>query len=178
MAVLLETEIIDSTGRFCQPDELAALMLPEKIQKRIVHHQNEPAFVLAGSIQSENAVLLTQKDVRRIQLAKAAIQAGILLLMKKAGYQQSQIQQVFLAGAFGNYIQRENAVRIGLLPNIPLEKIHFVGNAAGSGAQLMLTSRSSRQIAEQLAQKIEYLEIAHQKDFQEVFSECLLFPQK
>lgn len=178
VAVLLEMEMIDSTGRFCEPDELVALMLPEKIQKRVIRHQNAPAFLLAGSVQSGNAVILTQKDVRQIQLAKAAIQAGILLLLKKANCRDSQIQQVFLAGAFGNYIQKENAVRIGLLPNIPVEKIHFVGNAAGSGAQLILTSRPTRKTAEQLAQQIKYLEIAHQKEFQEVFSECLLFPQK
>ncbi len=178
VAVLLETEIIDSTGRFAEPTELAALLLPEKIRKRVIRYQNEPAFLLAGNETSENAVVLTQKDVRQVQLAKAAIQAGILLLLKKAGYETRHIQQVFLAGAFGNYIQKDNAVRIGLLPDIPLEKIHFVGNAAGVGAQLMLTNRPSRRTAEELARKIEYLEIAHQKDFHEVFSDCLLFPAR
>lgn len=178
VAVLLDTEIIDATGRFTEPVELAAMMLPEKIRQRVITYQNTPAFLLAGSLKAENAVVLTQKDVRQIQLAKAAIQAGILLLLEKAAIQPAQIQQVFLAGAFGNYIQKENAVRIGLLPNIPAEKIHFVGNAAGSGAQLMLTNRPSRKTAEQLARSIEYLEIAHQKQFQEVFSDCLLFPEK
>lgn len=178
VAVLLDTEIMDATGRFTEPVELAAMMLPGKIRQRVITYQNAPAFLLAGSLKAENAVVLTQKDVRQIQLAKAAIQAGILLLLEKAGIQSGQIQQVFLAGAFGNYIQKENAVRIGLLPNIPAEKIHFVGNAAGSGAQLMLTNRPSRKTAEQLARSIEYLEIAHQKQFQEVFSDCLLFPEK
>ncbi|MBL7215450.1 MAG: DUF4445 domain-containing protein [Phycisphaerae bacterium] len=178
VAVLLDIKIIDSTGRFTEPDELGVPMVPEKIKKRVTRYQNEPAFVLTGKDNSETAVLLTQKDVRQIQLAKAAIQAGILLLLKKAGYDQIQIQQILLAGAFGNYIQKENAIRIGLLPNIAVEKIHFVGNAAGSGAQMILINRATRKLAEQLARQIEYLEIAHQTEFQEVFSECLLFPKK
>ena len=175
VAVLLDTEIIDSTGRFTEPDELSALGLSERIQKRIIRHQNEPAFILTDNDKPENAIVLTQKDIRQIQLAKAAIQAGILLLLKKAGYEPGQIQQVLLAGAFGNYIQKESAVRIGLLPNVAPEKIHFVGNAAGSGAQMILINHPARKFAEQLARKIEYLEIAHQTEFQDVFSECLLF---
>jgi uncharacterized 2Fe-2S/4Fe-4S cluster protein (DUF4445 family) len=124
------------------------------------------------------AILLTQKDIRQMQLAKAAIRAGIELLLQKAGADATDIQQLLLAGAFGNYIQKKSAVRIGLLPNIPLEKIHFVGNAAGSGAQMALLSQNARKMANNLAEKIEYVEIAHQADFQMVFSEFLLFPEK
>jgi uncharacterized 2Fe-2S/4Fe-4S cluster protein (DUF4445 family) len=178
VAVLLDTGIIDATGRFADSDELAAMMLPQKLTKRLIVHRNEPAFMLAGNSHSENAVILTQKDVRQIQLAKGAIQAGILLLLKQAGYDAPRIQQIFLAGAFGNYIQKENALRIGLLPNISVEKIHFVGNAAGSGAQMMLINRLTRKLAEELAQKIEYIEIAHRDEFQDVFSQSLLFPEK
>ncbi len=177
VAVLLELEIIDTTGRFVETDEQAALFIPEKIKKRVIQHENQPAFILAGSDASGEAVILTQKDVRQIQLAKAAIQAGILFLLKKSGNAANQIQQVFLAGAFGNYIQKQNALRLGLLPNIPLEKIHFVGNAAGSGALMMLINTPIRQKARQLAKRIEYIEIAHQSEFQEVFADCLLFPE-
>ncbi|MHC5000171.1 MAG: ASKHA domain-containing protein, partial [Planctomycetota bacterium] len=139
------------------------------------------AFVLSGQFtknQWEVAILLTQKDIRQMQLAKAAIRAGIELLLQKAGADATDIQQLLLAGAFGNYIQKKSAVRIGLLPNIPLEKIHFVGNAAGSGAQMALLSQNARKMANNLAEKIEYVEIAHQADFQMVFSEFLLFPEK
>jgi len=176
VAVMLTLGIFDSTGRFAEPDELAALTISKKIKNRVIDYNNgQPAFILAG--EGKEIVVLTQKDIRQLQLAKAAIQAGILLLLKNAGYEISQIQQILLAGAFGNYISKENAVRIGLLPNIAMEKIHFVGNAAGSGAQMALTSQPSRKIAEQLATKINYLEIAHQTEFQMIFSECLLFPE-
>ena len=174
VAILLELELIDSTGRFAADDEIDPF-LPKQIRQRIVRHNNEPAFILSGQLKE---VLITQKDVRQFQLAKAAIRAGITLLLKTAGQAEENIQQVLLAGAFGNYIQRESAVRVGLLPNLPSEKIHFVGNAAGSGAQMVLAGRSARQFANQLAQKIEYLEIAHQTEFQMIFSECLLFPEK
>lgn len=179
VAVLLELGIIDATGRFCDLYELDP-MLSEAIRKRYISHNNEPAFVLTGSYsghQWQNAVLLTQKDIRQMQLAKAAIRAGIEFLLKKAGNSTFEIQQLLLAGAFGNYIQKKNAVRIGLLPPIPLEKIHFVGNAACSGAQMALISQDARKMAKHLAKSIDYVEIAHRADFQMVFSEFLVFPE-
>ncbi len=180
VAIMLDLEIIDPSGRFTEPDEQDPMM-PAKIKKRLTTYQNEPAFILSGNFNNgtwENAVVITQKDIRQFQLAAAAIRAGITLLLQKSGHDVGQIQQVLLAGAFGNYIQRENAVRIGLLPNIPVEKIHFVGNAAGTGAQMTLVSRAARNLAKQMAQKMEYMEIAHQSEFQMVFSECLFFPEK
>jgi uncharacterized 2Fe-2S/4Fe-4S cluster protein (DUF4445 family) len=178
-AVLLELGIIDSTGRFCDCYELDP-MLPDTIRRRYITYNDEPAFVLAGNFsghQWENTVLVTQKDIRQMQLAKAAIRSGIELLLKTAGNSILDIQQLLLAGAFGNYIQKKSAVRIGLLPPIPLEKIHFVGNAAGSGAQMALISQDARIMAIKLAEKTDYIEIAHQADFQTVFSEFLLFPE-
>ena len=180
VAVMLNLEIIDTTGRFFERSDLNPL-LPDTLRKRLITHTNEPAFVLAGTYlnkQWENAVFLSQKDIRQLQLAKAAIRAGIELLLKKAQTDASGIQQILLAGAFGNYIQKENAVRIGLLPPVPLEKIHFVGNAAGTGAQMTLISRDARTLADQLAKKITYVEIAHEAEFQMVFSEYLMFPEK
>lgn len=180
VAVLLELHIVEATGRFTEPDGLDPFM-PPNIRKRIISHNNAPAFVLAGDFSDQrwqHPVLLTQKDIRQFQLANAAIRAGITLLLKNAGLREHQLDQILLAGAFGNYIQKNNAVRAGLLPSIGLEKIHVVGNAAGSGAQMALINLLERKTADDLAQKIEYLEIAHQLEFQMVFSECLLFPEK
>jgi len=179
VAAMLDLEILDSTGRFYDAEELDP-MLSDSIRKRLITHNNEPAFVLAGehtTNQWKDAIFLTQKDIRQMQLAKAAIRAGIELLLKKGQAVPESIQQLLLAGAFGNYIQKENALRIGLLPKIPVEKIHFVGNAAGSGAQTVLISQDARKMAKKLAQKMDYVEIAHQADFQMVFSEFLLFPE-
>lgn len=180
VAVMLNLGLVDSTGRFHEPDTLDPLM-SGSIRKRLITRNNEPAFVLAGTCKTdrwENAVFITQKDIRQLQLAKAAIRAGIELLLRKAGVNIENIQKILLAGAFGNYIQKDNAVRIGLLPRIPLEKIVFVGNAAGSGAEMALLSQEARRCANQLARTINYVEIAGQPEFQVIFSESLLFPEK
>ena len=117
-----------------------------------------------------DGVVLTQKDIREVQLAKGAIRTDFKVLLKKFGLEDSDIEQVLLAGAFGNYIRPQSALRIGLLPDVPVERIHFVGNAASSGAQMILLSRQCRKRAKQLAHKIEYIEIANDPDFQTVFA--------
>jgi len=165
VAVLLDLGVIDTTGRFANPGKL-----PPAIRSRIIQYDDQPAFRLADK------VILTQKDIREVQLAKAAIRAGIKLLQKKIGIEDDDIKQVLLAGAFGNYIRRESALRIGLLPNLPLERIHFIGNAAASGAEMLLISRKCRTQAEKLARKIKYVEIAHEEDFESVFTDSILFP--
>ncbi len=165
VAVLLDLGIIDPTGRFTNPTKL-----PPAIRSRIIQQNGQPAFRLADK------VILTQKDIREVQLAKAAIRAGVKLLQKKVGIEDDDIKQVLLAGAFGNYIRRESALRIGLLPNLPLERIHFIGNAAASGAEMILLSSDCRTQAEKLARKIEYVEIAHEEEFESVFADLMSFP--
>ena len=150
--------------------------MPAKILSRIGEQAGQPAFCLfetAGAGQRK--LLLTQKDIREVQLAKAAIRAGIKLLQKKFGLEDSDIKHIFLAGAFGNYIRKESAIRIGLLPDIPAERIVFIGNAAASGAQMLLPGSRARALAKDLARKIEYIEIANEREFQEVFAESMQF---
>lgn len=175
VAVLLDLGIIDATGRFRESDELAKKLKPQ-ILARITEYNGQPAFCLYRAANvSERDLFLTQNDIRQTQLAKAAIRTGIKLLQKKIGIADLDIKHILLAGAFGNYIRRESAVRIGLLPNVPLERIRFVGNAACSGAEMMLLGKDWRTEAEQLAQKIKYVEIAHEKDFTDIFTESMLF---
>lgn len=176
VALLVELGIIDSTGRFVNPGGLAG-KLPPKILGRVIEQADgQYAFVLAhNSDGHEKPVILTQKDVRETQLAKAAIRAGIKLLQKKFGISDIDIEQILLAGAFGNYLRRKSAWQIGLLPNVPLERIQFVGNAASSGAQMVLTSRMCRDLAKKLARQIEYVEIAHDPAFSTEFAESMLF---
>jgi len=175
VAVLLELGIIDSSGRFARPGTIKG-NLPPAIVSRICEEQGQPAFALASAEEAGGQeVVLTQADIRQVQLAKAAIRAGTKLLQKKVGLGDSDIKQIFLAGAFGNYIRKESALRIGLLPDVGPERIHFVGNAAASGAQMILVSRRWRELAKDLARKIEYVEIAHEKQFSDVFAGCMLF---
>jgi uncharacterized 2Fe-2S/4Fe-4S cluster protein (DUF4445 family) len=110
-----------------------------------------------------------------MQLAKGAIRAGIRLLQQRVGLKDSDIRHVLLAGAFGNYLRPASALRIGLLPAVPIERIRFVGNAAASGAQMALISRRCRQQAGRLARKMQYVEIAHEPDFQTVFADSMFF---
>ena len=175
VAVMLDLEILDITGRFVELDSIQEC-LPKAILPRRIQRDGQGAFVLAWQADGSPAVVLTQKDIRELQLAKAAIRAGIRLLQQQAGMDDKQIDQILLAGAFGNFIRRESALRIGLLPDVRVEKIHFVGNAAAAGAQMALNSRQSRMIASRLARQIEYIEIAHQSVFQTVFTDCLMFP--
>jgi len=173
VAVLLDLGIVDSTGRFAKADTLRDSVSPA-IASRIRQINGQPAFILAENSDSR-PVFLTQRDIREVQLAKAAIRAGIRLLEKKISITDCDIEQILLAGAFGNYIRRESALRIGLLPDVPLERIRFVGNAASSGAQIILLSSQARQEARELARKIEYVEIAHEPDFQAVFADSIVF---
>ena len=175
VAVMLDLGIIDATGRFIEPKTIEG-KLPPAIFSRIVEQDGEPAFILAKAGNSdEKPVFLSQKDIRQMQLAKGAIRAGIKLLQQKIGLEDSDIKRILLAGAFGNYIRRESALRIGLLPIVEVERIHFVGNAAAAGAQMILLSRQCREQAGQLARKIEYVEIAHEPGFQDVYADSMLF---
>ena len=175
VAVLLDLGIVDRTGRFASPGTLEG-KLPPAIVSRIIEQGGQPAFVLDERQATSNEQLcLTQQDIRQVQLAKAAIRAGIKLLEKKVGLEDNDIKQILLAGAFGNYIRPESVLRIGLLPAVPAERIHFVGNAASSGAQIILLSSQARERAKELARKIEYVEIAHEPDFQTVFADSMSF---
>jgi uncharacterized 2Fe-2S/4Fe-4S cluster protein (DUF4445 family) len=168
MAVMLELGVVEHTGRFIYLDKLRG-NIPEPIYRRFIIYHGELALHLIEH------VYFTQSDIRQVQLAKAAIQAGIRLLLKQMNIQPGDIEQVLLAGAFGNYIRKESALKIGLLPAIATEKIHFIGNAAASGAQMILLSAENRRRSKHLAQKIQYVELANSPDFQDVFADCLYF---
>jgi len=170
VAILLNLGIVDATGRFTKPTSLEGKISPA-LFSRIIEQNSQPAFVLDDA----QKVTLTQADIRQVQLAKAAIRAGIIFLERKLDISDSDIEQIFLAGAFGNYIRAESALRLKMLPDVPHERIRFVGNAAGSGAQMILLSEQCREKAKELARKIEYVEIAHQPNFQDVFAESMAF---
>lgn len=175
VAVLLSLGIVDKTGRFVERQKFQG-QLSSTILSRIIEKDGQLAFVLAENTDTdEEKVVLTQKDIREVQLAKAAIRAGIKLLQKKLDIKDTDVKQILLAGAFGNYIRAESALRIGLLPAVPAERIRFIGNAASSGAQMILLSSQWRAMAGQLARKIQYVEIAHEKEFQDVFADSMTF---
>ena len=173
VAVLLELGVLDATGRFRTPQE-AADRYSEAIRARLLEIDGQGAFCLAFDERtSQPQVVLTQKDIREFQLAKGAIGAGIRLLLNKVGIDAGGLDSVLLAGAFGNYIRPRSAVGVGLLPNVPLDRIHFVGNAAASGAEMILLSEECRTRSANLAARIDYVEIAHERDFSTVFADAM-----
>jgi uncharacterized 2Fe-2S/4Fe-4S cluster protein (DUF4445 family) len=128
-------------------------------------------FVLVDR-QGADAITVSQKDVRELQLAKAAIRLGVRALVEAEGLTEDTIEQVLLAGAFGTYIDVESAIEIGMLPPLPLDRFQQIGNAAGTGARLALISRSMRARAQQIALRDEYIELGRIPDFNRKFAEA------
>ncbi|GBC74710.1 hypothetical protein HRbin06_00017 [archaeon HR06] len=122
--------------------------------------------------------MVTQPDVRAIQLVKATIATGIDVLCRYLNLKKEDLKRVFLAGAFGNYVDPQSARIIGMYPNVPLRNVRFIGNAAGIGAKLALISREVRREAEELSKKIEFIPISSFPNFQEIFLSNLNFPRK
>jgi uncharacterized 2Fe-2S/4Fe-4S cluster protein (DUF4445 family) len=179
IAELLKAGVINRNGKMLKPGELQG-EVPDFVRERIVQHEKHgTSFVLVDGSQSQTGenILLTQKDVRETQLAKGAIFAGYQLLKRVLEVEDEDIEELLLAGAFGNYIRREQAKRIGLLPDIPTEKIKFIGNAAGTGAKMVLIAKELRKEACEISRNTEYIELAVRADFQHVFADSMFFPR-
>ena len=132
-------------------------------------------FVIVSEKERDGhqAITITQKDVRELQLATGAIHTGIQVLLETAGHSTGEIAQVVIAGAFGTYIDVPSATAIGMLPSLPLNRFRQVGNAAGTGARLALVSRSKRSEAQTIARRIAYIELAAVPQFMQTFTEAL-----
>jgi uncharacterized 2Fe-2S/4Fe-4S cluster protein (DUF4445 family) len=175
VAKMLDAKVLDASGLLRVDDRD---LLPPALRDRLIEREGERQFVLAWAAESGNGqdIAITQQDVRQLQLAKGAIYSGILMLKKVMGIADGQIKELMLAGGFGNYINIESAVRIHLLPDLPIEKIRYVGNAAALGAQMALLSETERHRAIDLARSIEHVSLAARPDFQDIFVEAICFP--
>lgn len=154
--------------------------ISEALAARLVPQDDESvSFLLAPADETRTGddIFLHQKDVREMQLAAGAIRAGTMILLKQAGLTPEDIDEVLLAGGFGNFIRRSNACRIGLLPALPVERVRFVGNAASMGARLVLLSRPHRKQADELAESARHIDLSMDLDFQTEFSTAMLFPE-
>lgn len=163
VACLLNAGLVDKSGAFRKKGPAAKKLRGER-------------FVVSAG-RGRRGISLTQRDVRELQLAKGAILAGTRLLARAAGVEPAGIDHVLLAGAFGNYIDPSNALALGLLPpEIPVERIEFVGNAAFAGASAALLDDGFRRRMEETARSIEYVELSAIPEFQEEFAEAMFFP--
>lgn len=134
-----------------------------------------PMGRMAGDVRLSERVYLARSDIREVQLAKAAIASGIRILAEQAGAALADIEKVYLAGGFGNFIGLDSACRIGLLPAALRAKIVPVGNAAGSGSVRLLVSEQARRRVEALRQATRCVELAATPDFNDVYTDELLF---
>ena len=127
-------------------------------------------FVIAGDI------VITQKDISEVQLAKGALYAGSKILMKRAGV--DKIDRIFLAGAFGSHINPASAMALGMFPKCRLENIRAIGNAAGDGARIALINANKRKEAEKIAKEISYIELTMEPDFEKEFVNAMHIPHR
>ena len=169
VAEMLKNRIIDKHGVFKQNIKT----------KRLRKEKKEKRFIIAWGKETATGkeIAITQRDINEIQLAKAAIYTGCSILMKRKGIKTAEIDKVYIAGAFGSYLNLENAKIIGLIPNIPAEKIRLVGNTAVVGAKMALLSKKKMKEAEEISKRIRYLELANDPDFEQEFARALLFPE-
>ena len=174
---MLAAGIIAPNGRLLPPDELPA-DLPEPLRQRIRVDDGDQTEFLIAEDRLDHPVVLTQRDVRELQLASGAIRAGINILLRKAGIKASDLDRVLLAGGFASFIRRSHAQRIGLLPgDVERERIHYVGNASLNGARWALLSTESRLKAEAYARTTDHVQLSEDMDFQVEFADAMIFPE-
>jgi uncharacterized 2Fe-2S/4Fe-4S cluster protein (DUF4445 family) len=168
VAELHRAGIIEKSGRFRTDLDTPRLRM----------NNGKPEFVIAWRAETvlNEEITIGQQDVRSVQLAKGALYTGAKLMMQRLGI--AKLDRVILAGAFGSYIDKTAAMRLGMFPDCDLEGVSSVGNAAGDGARIALLDRGKRGEAETIARQVEYLELTTEKDFQQEFLESLAIPHE
>ena len=177
VAGLVAVGLLDPSGRFV-PDEQAAAVAPG-LAARLTRLGPDRVFVLAwlaGPGDAEHAVYLSQRDVRELQFAKAAIASGWSVLLEEAGLAAGDVQQVLLAGSFGSYLSPASAIRLGLVPRLPVLRVVSAGNVAGEGAKMALLSVRERAGALALLEEVRYVELSDRAGFNDRLVGQLSFP--
>jgi uncharacterized 2Fe-2S/4Fe-4S cluster protein (DUF4445 family) len=177
VAELVRIGLLDPSGRFIAEDDAATVApglagrLTTLGQERVfvLHWQGEPGDVA-------RSVYLSQRDVRELQFAKAAIATGWAILLEEADLAPGDIQQVLLAGSFGSYLSPASAIRLGLVPRLPALRVVSAGNVAGEGAKMALLSMRERAGALALLEEVRYVELSDRADFNDRFVGQLPFP--
>jgi uncharacterized 2Fe-2S/4Fe-4S cluster protein (DUF4445 family) len=169
VAELFINGFIDNRGRFINIKN-----------PRIVKTDKGYAYVIAWKNETaiNEDIIFSQEDINAIQLAKSAIHTACMLLMKKMNINEEDIDKLFIAGAFGNYLNPINSINIGLIPDIPIERISFVGNTAISGAKICLLSKKMREEASFITKKIKFIELATDPEFPKELANSMYLPYK
>lgn len=161
---LFFTGIIDQKGKFAR----------DLKTDRIKIENEGPEFILYRGEHKD--IVLTQADIENVIRAKAAIYAGVSVLLKEVGLSLDIVERVYIAGGFGNYLDIDKAIMIGMLPDLPKEKFSFIGNTSIAGAYLCLLSQNMRQEAEEIAGKMTYIELSVSRGFMDEYMSALFLP--
>lgn len=179
VAQLRQARLMAASGAFIRHDDLAE-DIPTALRERLIEapQRRDTYFILvrAEECGAETDVIFTQQDIRECQLAKGAIRAGTMVLMQEMGITDDDLEEVLLAGAFGNFLDPDNALKSGLTPAVPVKRIRSVGNAAGVGAKLALVSVTQRRKAIRLAERTEHIQLSGAGEFQKAFTQAMRFP--
>lgn len=169
VAELLRCRVIDSKGRFQKIDT-----------RRLTEVAGDRAFVLAQAEETSTGdpVMVTQRDIGEVQLAKAAIHTGCTILMRHAGVRASDLKRIYIAGSFGNYVNPANAKLLGLIPEVPTQIIRFVGNTAIAGAKMCLSSLEARNEAKRIGEQVKYIELGADANFSREYAASMYLPHQ
>ena len=176
VAALLDAGVVEPSGRMLTSPKRP---VTEAIRRRLREDElgmRECVVAWASETGDGKDLVVTQADIRQVQLAKAAIASGVTMLQQVMGVPDERIAELMLAGGFGNYLNIRSARRIGIIPDLPPSRVRYVGNAAGLGAQMALLSETERRRADHLAQQVEHVSLASHPDFQQIFLKAVVFP--
>lgn len=177
IAQMKKNGLIEKTGRLISSEKAMEKGLPEELANRLQVDGTTRQFVLVYKESGED-ILITQNDIREVQLAKGAIAAGIKILLNQFDKGYDDIKKIVVAGAFGNYIDKESAVEIGLLPKVDMDIIQFAGNAAGAGVSMAVANKNELESAKSIPDNISHIELASCEDFQPIYLDAMSFKDK
>lgn len=166
LALLRREGVVDASGYMRSPAEAKAGRAAERLCRRIREDEDGRKFLLTDE---KNPVYIKAEDVRQLQLSVSAIRSGMEILLKKGGMEAEELDAVYLAGAFGSYINMESGTAIGLFPDVPRKKLVQAGNLAGTGAAMALLSPKVLRELEEESRTFIHVELAEEKDFEELF---------
>jgi len=165
LAGLLELGIIDRTGRFASTDD-----------PHLAEGPDGPEFTLVPAHDHQDAIVITQADILNLIRSKAGVYAAIQILMESTGTAYEGLEAIYVAGGFGNYLDVRKAIAVGMLPDIPPERIHFVGNTSVAGAKMAIMSRRALAKAEDIAARMTYFDLMNHPDYMDAFMQANFLP--
>lgn len=173
LAQLRKSKVLREDGYLISKEEALAEGISEQIAKQLVIKNQENIFILTRQGQKE--IYLSQSDIRNLQLAKGAIQAGVRTLLQTCNLSLTQVDEIVITGVLGSCMKVSNALEIGLFPDVEKEKLHFVKNAAGTGAAQLLLNTEIAKEWEQKAKEIHHVELAKIDSFQKALFTSMTF---